>query len=101
MLQGVISDYVGFRQINYLCDVLLIILLLVMACRKQITLTKTIKNIENVSIVAFAVVVPQLYTDSVSVLWIYVLTLSFSCTLLYLRVKYYKESYINCQDNFT
>lgn len=57
LLQGVISDYVGFRQINYLCDVLLIILLLVMACRKQITLTKTIKNIENVSIVAFAVVV--------------------------------------------
>lgn len=57
LLQGIISDYGGFRQINYLCDVLLVVLLLVMVCKKQVTLTKTIKNIEYISILAFILVV--------------------------------------------
>ena len=57
MLQGIISDYIGFRQINYLCDVLLIILLLVMTCRKQIILVKNNKNFEYISIGIFALVV--------------------------------------------
>ena len=57
ILQGVISDYGGFRQINYFCDVLLVVLLLSMICRKQVTLTKTKKNIEYLSILAFTLVV--------------------------------------------
>ena len=57
LLQGMISDYGGFHQINYLCDILLVVLLLVMVCRKQITLTKTIKNVEYISILAFTLVV--------------------------------------------
>ena len=57
LLQGIISDYGGFRQVNYLCDVLLVILLLVMACRKQVSLTKTINNAEYISILAFTLVV--------------------------------------------
>ena len=56
LFQGIISDYLGFRQVNYLCDVLLVLLLVVMLCRKQVKLNKTTNNIEYISILAFAIV---------------------------------------------
>lgn len=46
LFQGIISDYLGFRQVNYLCDILLVLLLVVMLCRKQVKLNKTTNNIE-------------------------------------------------------
>lgn len=57
LLQGIISDYIGFRQINYLCDVLLIILLLVMTCRGQVTLAKNNNNFEYMPVGIFVLVV--------------------------------------------
>ena len=56
LFQGIISDYLGFRQVNYLCDILLVLLLVVMLCRKQVKLNKTTNNIEYISILAFAIV---------------------------------------------
>lgn len=57
LFQGVISDYLRFRQVNYLCDVLLVFLLAVMICKNQVKIKKTNKNIEYISIVAFALIV--------------------------------------------
>ena len=57
LLQGIISDYAGFRQINYLCDVLLIALLLVVVCRGQARVKKKSKNVEYISVIVFALVV--------------------------------------------
>lgn len=56
LFQGIISDYLGFRQVNYLCDVLLALLLVVMLCKKQVKLNKTTNSIEYISILAFAIV---------------------------------------------
>ena len=44
LFQGIISDYLGFRQVNYLCDVLLVLLLVVLLCRKQVKLKKNDKK---------------------------------------------------------
>lgn len=57
LLQSLISDYIGFRQINYLCDALLLLLLGVMMFRKQIRKPDFRKNPELISIAAFAVIV--------------------------------------------
>ena len=57
LLQGVISDYVGFHQINYLCDALLVMMLIVILCRKQVRLKKTKRNVEFISIAVFVAVV--------------------------------------------
>lgn len=57
LLQGVISDYLGFRQVNYLCDILLIFLVVVRVCRKQVKIKKITKNSEYIPIVVFATVV--------------------------------------------
>lgn len=57
LFQGMISDYLGFRQINYACDLLLITILIfkIIRCNK---LTPHIReNIEYLSILFFALVV--------------------------------------------
>lgn len=57
LLQGVVSDYLGFRQINYLCDIFLC--LIVMAGIKsrgpRIIIHKERK--ENIAIIAFGVII--------------------------------------------
>ena len=57
LLQGFVSDYIGFHQINYLCDVLLIFLLLLITCKKKNKITRTVKNAEYFSIAVFVVAV--------------------------------------------
>lgn len=69
LLQGVISDYIGFRQINYLCDVLLIILLLIMTSRGQVTLARNNNTFEYIPLGIFVLVVLVGWTlNSISIL---------------------------------
>ena len=57
LLQGMLSDYIGFHQINYICDVLLLVLLLFLVCRGEIRKLDFRRNIECFSINIFVVVV--------------------------------------------
>ena len=57
LLQGFISDYAGFRQINYLCDAFLLCLLIVMVCRGQMPVPRIRRNTEMAAVAAFAAVV--------------------------------------------
>lgn len=57
LCQSVISDYFGFHKVNYLCDVILLALLLFTICTGKIGLVIRNKSIEDFSIAAFALVV--------------------------------------------
>ncbi len=55
LLQGIISDYIGFKQINYLCDVLLLFLLFIKICKLKITINRN--KLEYLPIGLFAIVI--------------------------------------------
>ena len=57
LFQGVISDYLGFRQINYLCDLLLVIVFILKIFKSNRLKLFVCKNFEFFSILFFAVVV--------------------------------------------
>lgn len=57
MFQGILSDYLGFRQVNYLCDFLLMGLLFVRICRRQIYVINTKSAVVFIPIMAFMIVV--------------------------------------------
>lgn len=53
LTQGIFSSYFGFSQINYLCDLLLILLLVVKVASKRIHTIRLTERIECVPIVLF------------------------------------------------
>ena len=57
LIQGVISDYIGFRQINYLCDLLLIVLFILMICKKKLFIKNINENLEYISLLIFILVI--------------------------------------------
>ena len=53
LTQGIFSSYFGFSQINYLCDLLLILLLVVKVASKKIHTVRLTERIECVPILLF------------------------------------------------
>lgn len=57
LFQGVISSYFGLNQINYVCDFLLIILLVTRLSSERLRHFRINKSIEFIPIIGFAIII--------------------------------------------
>lgn len=57
LFQSLVSDYVGFRQINYICDMLLLAISFVVICRNSINVPKFQQHSEYFPLLMFAIIV--------------------------------------------